>query len=305
MIGKDQLVKLIKEGGIQKGDILNLKISLKSIGKIENGPNTLIDAFLNVIGEEGTIVSDAFVIAQSKTSKVHKKNIVNDESPSYAGAIANAMIKHKDSYRSKHPIQKFVAIGKMAKEFTQNHTKDSPAYGILREMIDLNGKNIKIGPEEKVPGVGTTHVVICEKEFEQRRILNGVYYKNEDNEILFHQVNWVGGCGFGFANLMDVFDKKGAILSNISFGNTTMKVTSMKKTYEIEHEYLSKKPQYILCKDPGCISCRLSWSFSDTSYSQFFFKHLFKGDIRKAFGALYYRFNSKKLKGQENIQLKK
>ncbi len=304
MISKDQLVKIIQEGDIQKGDILNLKVSLKSIGKIENGPNALIDAFLEVIGTEGTIISDAFVDAQFKTSKKDKRVIVDDESPTYAGAVASAMIKHKGSYRSQHPIQKFVAIGKMAKELTQEHTKDSFAYDVLRKMVDLHGKNIIIGPEEKVPGVGTTHVVICEKEFEQRRIPKGVYFKNENDKILFHQINWVGGCSFGFSNLMDIFIEKGAVLSNTDFGNTTMKVTSMKKTYEIEHEYLSKNPQYILCNDPSCISCRLSWSFSDTSYSQFFFQHLLKGKFRKALGALYYKFKGENLKGQKNIQFK-
>jgi len=50
-ISKDKLVSDLKNLGVKKGDALNLKISLKSIGHVEGGPVTVIDALMEVVGE--------------------------------------------------------------------------------------------------------------------------------------------------------------------------------------------------------------------------------------------------------------
>ena len=60
MITYNDLVRDIKSLGIKDGDTLFLRISYRAIGKIENGPKTFIDALLNVVGEEGTIILTAF-----------------------------------------------------------------------------------------------------------------------------------------------------------------------------------------------------------------------------------------------------
>jgi aminoglycoside N3'-acetyltransferase len=208
------------------------------------------------------------------------------------------MVNFEGSYRSKHPIQKFVAIGKLASKLTNSHDKDSFAYGVLRDMVELGGKNVKVGPEEKVPGVGTTHVAICDLSLEQRRLPKGVYYKAEDNSTKYHQVNWVGGCGFGFANLMDEFKSKKAVLHEGKLGDANLKITDMNKTYHIEMEKLDENPKYILCDKSDCIDCRVSWSFSDKSYFSFL---LNQKSLRKIFLAIFHAVFSKKLKGQTNV----
>ena len=300
MINKETLKSDLLKSGIQQGDILNMKVSLRSIGKLENGADTLIEALLEVVGEEGTIVSDAFVEAKTYRSPFAEKEIVDENTKSYAGAFANAMVNYKGAFRSKHPIQKFVAIGKLAEKLMNAHDKDAFAYGVLKEMVGLKGKNVKIGPEEKVPGVGTTHIVICDLKLEQNRVSKGVYYKENDN-VKFHKVNWVGGCGFGFTNLMGEFDKQGAILYKGRIGNADLSITDMSKTYEIELKEVKSNPETILCKNEDCLDCRLSWSFSDKTYFRFIFDKIKNKKFQKAKAALSHFIFSRKLKGQENL----
>ena len=93
-ITKEMLIEDIKRAGIKPGDILNLKISLKSIGWVEGGAETVVAAFLDVVGIEGTIVTDSFVSVKSLKYLKQNDYLTDDNTPSYAGAVANAMLKH-------------------------------------------------------------------------------------------------------------------------------------------------------------------------------------------------------------------
>jgi len=57
---KKDLIEDFNNVGVQKGDLLNVKCSLKSIGhQIDGGAKTLVEALIETIGEEGTI--DRFI----------------------------------------------------------------------------------------------------------------------------------------------------------------------------------------------------------------------------------------------------
>ena len=104
MITKETLIQQFIDLGIRKGDILHLKVSLKSIGKIEGSANTLIESLLSVVGEEGCLVCDSFVGSQIELFRHFKKKVFDENSVSYAGAFVNAAIKYPGAFRSSHPI---------------------------------------------------------------------------------------------------------------------------------------------------------------------------------------------------------
>lgn len=260
IITKADLVQDLRNIGIKEGDLLHLKVSLKSIGWIEGGAKTLIDAFMEVLGEKGTIVSDAFVTAHPLPLSEKNSKLTDDFTPSYAGAFANAMIKYPGMYRSKHPIQKFAAIGYQAKELTENHTDKNGGYDLLTEMARLGAKNLTIG--RKVVGVGTTHVAIEHLGFVKKYQNKGVLYKNSLGETTLFKMNWHGGCGRGFPNFFDLYDEKGGTINKGKVGLANALLTNMKKTLEIEIEKLKVDPSFFFCHRPGCIDCRLNWEHS-------------------------------------------
>lgn len=269
------LVEDLSNLGVRKGDLLNLKVSLKSIGWIQGGAKTLIDAILDVIGKEGTIVSDAFVQSYPlPLSKKHSTIISNERSPSYAGMLANAMIEYPGMFRSSHPIQKFVAIGRLADDLMSNHTPDSSAYDVLYNLTKMGGKNLKIGDDKVVVGVGTTHVAVALLGFKKKRRISprGVNFIDEKGETRVFEVNWSGGCGRGFNNFLEIYKERGAIISEGFVGNAKSKITDMQKTLEIEMEVLKTNPRFFLCSDPLCFDCRASWEFSGNSISSVLLK---------------------------------
>lgn len=279
-ITKEDLITDFKKLGVKRGDFLNVKCSLKSIGYVIGGARTLIDALLAVVGSEGTIVTDSFVRVYRKNI-AQKKPIIDDKTPSYAGALANAMIKYPSSFRSKHPVQKFSAIGYMVREVTENHTPKSYAYDVLKYMCKNGGKNLKIGSDKKVVGVGTTHVAIGILGFKQLRPICGVYYLNKDGQKEFFERNWAGICSNGLIKFIPYYEKAGAIISKGTVGNAEAKITDMKKTLEVELKILKEDPTFFMCNQEDCLGCQLTWEFSKGNKWELLFKYLIKGNMRQ------------------------
>ena len=268
-LNQDTLVEQLRQVGVKQGDLLHLKVSMKAIGKINGGASTLLNALLEVVGSEGTLVADAFVdVYPLPLTEDQKSNVVDDNSPSYAGVFTNEMIKHPQMIRSKHPIQKFVAIGKLAEELCFNHTYESGGYYLLEKMSDKNAKNLTIG--EKVAGVGTTHIAIEKAGFVRKQLNKGVLYRTDSNKVKLAVVNWNGGCAAGFPKFIPYYEKYGAIISKSKIGNAEALLTDMKITLEIEQEILKKDPHFFLCDDKACYSCRMTWDHSKKNKIKFY-----------------------------------
>ncbi|MDD4266201.1 MAG: AAC(3) family N-acetyltransferase [Aminobacterium colombiense] len=281
-VKKEQIIEDLRSLGLARGDLINVKMSLKSIGYVPGGAKTVLEAILEVIGPEGTIVTDSFVRVFRLPIIRNKKNKVTDEhTSSYAGALANAILEHPNVIRSTHPVQKFAAIGKLAKELMLNHTPESYAYDVLRKMTNMRGKNLKIGTDEQVVGVGTTHVAIGTLELKQKRPSLGVFYKNKFDEIELFKLNWSGICDKGLINFIPYYREAGAILSEGYVGKAEAKITDMKKTLEVELDLLKKDPTFFFCDDPCCDGCQLTWTFSEKKCLQFLLNCLHEKKYRR------------------------
>lgn len=291
MYTREDLVVQLQQLGLKKGDLVNVKVSLKSIGKIDGGPNTLIAAILDVIGEDGTLVCESFnPVVSAYLRFFKKKNIVSRYSKSYAGAFVNAVVKYEGSYRSNHPIQAFSAIGKNAKQLTEYFTKDSEPYGFLKEMAELGAKNLRIG--NNVVGVGTTHIAIIEMGYEQKDLPCGVYYKDENGKIRFFRHTWASGCPKAYKMLEPFYEELGGVMSKGTIGNADALITNMKRTLDIELQLFKENGDLVFCGDPSCISCSFNWRHSKYSFSDCVkaniqkrnFKHLLYAVLVQLFG---------------------
>ncbi|HET6227198.1 MAG TPA: AAC(3) family N-acetyltransferase, partial [Bacteroidia bacterium] len=142
---KSDLLKL----GIQKGDQVIVHSSLSKMGYVAEGAKTLVDALLDIIGEEGTLLCPCF--AHHTFSKYYlDQDPVFDvkNSPSRAGAVTEYIRNLSGAKRSLHPTDSVCAIGAMADYFTNTHfdqltpyNENSPYYKLALQ----NGKILNIG----------------------------------------------------------------------------------------------------------------------------------------------------------------
>lgn len=261
---KEDLINHLQKAGIEKGNLLHLKVSMRSIGKIEGGAQTLLEALLDTVGSEGTLVIDSFIPSYPlPLNSEDREKISNEKSPSYAGALANVMINHPNAVRSKHPIQKFTAIGKLAHLLMDSHTPKSGGYDVLYKMAKMNALNLSVG--RNTLGVGTTHVAIEKSGLVKKESHRGVNYLTESGKTELFKVNWNGGCGRGFPKFIPLYEKAG-FLKWVKIGHAEAALTNMNGTLEVEMQKLKEQPDFFFCDDPTCKDCRLNWEHSTGNY---------------------------------------
>lgn len=275
MLTKEDLIRDIQALGVESGDLLHLKVSMRAIGEIDGGAKTLLNALLEVVGEQGTLVSDAFITAYPlPLEDQYKSIVVDDHTASYAGAFANEMIKHPKMFRSQHPIQKYAAIGHDAERLCMNHTPESGGYDLLHEMAKENARNLTIG--EKVAGVGTTHVAIDLLGFKRKQMNKGINYRTQQGEVKLAKVNWNGGCASGFPKFIPYYFEKGAVIGDGKIGEARGLLTSMAGTLQIELDMMKENPSFFFCDDKTCYSCQITWEHSPKNVWKFYPRWLMK-----------------------------
>lgn len=153
IISKNQIVSDLKDLGITNGDCLMVHSSLSSIGFVEGGPDTVIDALLEVLGPDGTLVMPClfWVGSIDRTLKALGGIFDPKTTPTILGRINETFRKRPGVYRSIHPTHSVCAFGAKAKLITEGHEKCNTTFGKgtpWYKLMELNGKILMLGVGE-------------------------------------------------------------------------------------------------------------------------------------------------------------
>jgi len=141
MLTCDDLMNGFQAIGLDAGDTLLVHSSYKSFGRIEGGPQTVIDTLLQVLGDEGTLIMPTFNFDFCKGVPWDVRN-----TPSHMGIITNLVREYPDAKRVFHPIYSFAVLGKHADSLTHERYKSS--YGVnsvFGKLRKLDGKIMIVG----------------------------------------------------------------------------------------------------------------------------------------------------------------
>jgi len=144
MYTKNDIVQGLKNLGITPTDTLLVHSSMKAIGEIEGGADTVLDAFLDYM-KDGLLIFPTHTWAQ-----------MNDEydifrpstEPSCVGLLSNFFMKRPNVLRSLHPTHSVAACGVDAKDYTSGEEEwDSPCprEGCWGKLYDRNAKILFLG----------------------------------------------------------------------------------------------------------------------------------------------------------------
>jgi aminoglycoside 3-N-acetyltransferase len=251
VITKEQLVADFKAIGINEGDTVAVTLSLKSIGYIEGGADTFIDALLETVGSHGTIMMNAYTNT-FPASEIPSQYIFDPATTAPNTGIApKTLLKRRGAIRSTHPVCSVVAIGENAKYLTQTHNEKARPYLPYTLLAQLNGKYLSIGTGNNLVAIrheAQYHAGI------PRFLRHGVQYRNSKGEIgLF--VFEHPPCEKKLPSLVPELDRRG-ILRHGKIGQANANLTFAYDFISNESELLRGNPALNQCGDILCLQCR-------------------------------------------------
>lgn len=163
MLTKDELKEGYGKLGLCAGDVVLVHSSYKSFGEVDGGPQTVIDALLEVLGPDGTLIMPTFNFNFNKGEPWD----VN-KTPSHMGVLTEIARTNPAAKRVFHPFYSFAILGKLKDELTRVRYKDS--YGKESIFMRLRELDAKI----MIIGLSYTHSMTFFHHVEQ---MNGVDYR--------------------------------------------------------------------------------------------------------------------------------
>ena len=236
MFSKEELKNQIKTMGVLPTDTVIIHTSLKKIGEVEGGADTVIDAFKECLSEGLFLVP------------THTWDLVCPDMPVYdvnktkpvIGALPTVAAFRKDGVRSLHPTHSMWATGKGAAEFVAGEEKaESPtpptfAWDRLAEakakilLLGVgNDKNTFIHSVDEVLDIPDR---LSEERFEVTIIdADGKEYKHSYRG---HHCSKSDDVSQQFVNFDKAFIELGA-MSFGKFGNAEVRIVDAAKAKEI------------------------------------------------------------------------
>lgn len=262
-VSREDILFSLQLMGIQKGDVLLVHSALSSIGYVEGGADSVIDALCEAVGEEGTIVMSTL------TGWFHPFDAAT--SPSAVGGISEVFRRRPGVLRSLHPVHSVAAFGKHAAEITAGH-EDCPTgcgegtpYLKLRE---LGGKAMLLGVDmDRNTIMHSLEELIDAKYLRTLDIFAPTYLPGEEK---FTLKKFPPGHR-DFLNITPVLRRADAMVEGV-IGSACVKVVDIPKLFDIALPMLRKNPLFFMCENEHCNSChwsRLLYSGEEIDLSRY------------------------------------
>ncbi len=113
MLEFDDLVAGFKQMGISPGDTIMVHSSYKSLGGVEGGADTVIDALVEAVSAEGTVLFPTF----NFKSWVDTHYFDIRETVSHMGIITELARCREEAIRTPHPLYSFAVLGNRQEQF--------------------------------------------------------------------------------------------------------------------------------------------------------------------------------------------
>jgi aminoglycoside 3-N-acetyltransferase len=140
--------------GLARGDSVLTHAALRKVGPVVGGPDTIIDAILDVIGPEGTLLGYTdWQLEDDVRDNAELRNDVRPFDPLSSRAVRDngyfpeALRTRPGAFRSGSPGASMAALGARAEWFTADHALDY-GYGPqspLGKLVEANGKTMMLG----------------------------------------------------------------------------------------------------------------------------------------------------------------
>ncbi|MBO3802851.1 MAG: AAC(3) family N-acetyltransferase [Candidatus Brockarchaeota archaeon] len=252
--------------------------SLKSIGYVIGGAETVVRALLEWVGGGGTLVFPAYSysasdpeqwryppVAPHLVEKVRKNIPPFDPilSPIDTGAIPSAASRFPGALRSSHPNGSIIALGKNAKRIVSAQRLENSLLpdGPLGQVYELDGWVLSIGTD--LSSNSSMHLAERWARKGEGLAHLGEFWKSRVPVDTPRGREWVllekeGGCSTGFIRIEPILRRRG-VISYGRIGQSYCQFMPQRGLVDETIKILDEDPLALLCSDPDCPQCAPTW----------------------------------------------
>lgn len=153
-VTRERLAADLRALGIAEGDVLFVHSSLKSLGFVEGGAESVLGALRDAVGASGSLLLPAYWIPGGTllgTCELSDYEFDPSRHGTHMGALPGAVLAQADMRRSLHPTHSCAAVGPLAAYLTEAHHLAPSVFGEgspWQRFAEL--------PQGKVLGLGIT-----------------------------------------------------------------------------------------------------------------------------------------------------
>ena len=148
MLARETFLRQIGALGIRRGDVLLVHSSLRALGPVEGGAEMILDALLEVLGPEGTLMMPGF--QSGSEYMLASRNVCFDvrNTPSDCGYLTEVFRRYPGAARSLSPTHSMTVFGPRGDELIRGHERCEVTAGYgspFERLIALDGRILMLG----------------------------------------------------------------------------------------------------------------------------------------------------------------
>lgn len=264
--------------GINSSDTVLVNLNVEKFGLIKGFRRAdYVDIFKRYFEQDGGMFFSLAFTPSAFTLTNKNLPYFDGTQAAYTGAFANAMLKDKNAFRSMHPTNSIIAIGKGAEAFISNLDENAGAYTFARNLIDKKGKVLLVGMSE-YPGF-ITHLVEQDLKL-YRQYWNRFLFKVNFKGKVFTRKD-PGGCSKSFGNLYPEYIKKEVLRIGRINGAYSLSINAT-DAYDIDYDIITRDPSILVCDDKSCSKCNVYRWKKIWKFPFFLIKKIYQRFVRNA-----------------------
>lgn len=231
--------------GLNPGDNVIMHSSLSSLGWVDDGPEAVIDALGDVVGD-GTVMMPTF----TRYDQAYDP----ETSQSTVGAITEAFRTRSAVVRSEHPTKSVAAIGPDAERLVADHDLQNsigPGSPIHRLIDNMDGRILLLGVDQT--SNSALHIAERLAELPYRDQIAETTIRRSDESVETIEVNQVH-CSRGFGVVESIAARVGLGRTG-HVGDAVAQLFDGRDLLSMVVGLLEERPGLLLCDVPDCDRC--------------------------------------------------
>lgn len=251
---KEDLKSCLLKMGLTGKEAIMVHSSMKSIGQVDGGADTVVDALMEFFSE-GLLMTPTHTWAQMS----REYSVFNPATePACVGIIPNIFMKREGVVRSLHPTHSIAACGKEAADYIRGEedaTSPCPPGGCWDRLKDINAKILLLGVThtrntyihsvDEVMGLADR---LTDEPTPMQIVMPDGSYKEVQMYRHFNRTLGTDCFSEQFDKMRLIFEKAGAA-ENVKFGDAECILCDARKIFEVCQTLFSIDPDCVICRE--------------------------------------------------------